>query len=160
MFEDTIDLAARCSQEEAFGHVARGFFENHGLWDPSVKSMRKTSAGAIAAGTTGLEGRRFGLWSIRSEFEITAFEPDRRFGFRTTTGPMLEEADWTFEPRDGGSSVHVRLRLTPLSVGLRLMAPLMRPILAANVRSNAKRMQVALDAAGSGPSRQAAGAIS
>jgi hypothetical protein len=42
--------------------------------------------------------------------------PDRRFGFRMTSGPMLEEADWTIEPHDEGSAVDIRFRSTPRSV--------------------------------------------
>jgi hypothetical protein len=151
MFEWTIDLAVRCSPNEAFEHVARGFFEHHALWDPSVTSMRKTSSGPLASGTKGVEGRRFGPWSIVSEFEITAFEPDRRFGFRTTSGPMLEASDWAIEPREGGSMVSIRLRLTPVSAGMRLMVPLMRPVFNRNVQRNLERMRASLDALGEGP---------
>jgi hypothetical protein len=150
MFEWTIDLSVRCTPAEAFDHVGRGFFEHHPFWDPSVTSMRKTTSGPVAPGTKGLEGRRFGPWSIVSEFEITAFEPDRRFGFQTTSGPMLEESDWTIEQGDDGSAVSIRLRLTPRSAGLRVMAPLMRPLFDRNVRRNVQRMRASLDALGNG----------
>jgi hypothetical protein len=145
MFESTIDLVVGCTPHDAFDHLARGFFEHHQLWDPSVTSMRKTSPGPIGTGTTGLEGRRFGPWAISSEFEVTAFEPGRRFGFRTTTGPMLEAGEWTIEPHERGSAIHVALRLSPRSAGMRLLAPLLTPVFRANVRHNSERMRAALD---------------
>jgi hypothetical protein len=157
MIERTIDLAVQCTPDMAFEHIARGFFEHHALWDPSVKSMRKTTPGPIAAGTRGLEGRRFGPWSIESEFEVVAFDPDRRFGFRTTTGPMLEEADWTIDRRDRGSAIRMHLRLTPQSAGLRLLSPLMRPFIAANVRRNTRLMRAALDVIGGDGTKPLAG---
>jgi hypothetical protein len=145
MFQATIDLVVGCTPKDAFDHLARGFFEHHRLWDPSVTSMRKTSTGPIGAGTTGLEGRRFGPWAIASEFEVTTFEPDRRFGFRTTTGPMLEAGEWTIEPHERGSAIHVALRLSPRSVLMRALAPLLTPVFRANVRKNSERMRAALE---------------
>ena len=53
MFESTQDVAVRCTPTQAFDHVARGFFEHHGLWDPTVISMQKTSEGPIGLGTGG-----------------------------------------------------------------------------------------------------------
>lgn len=34
VFESTMDIAVQCTPTQAFDHVARGFFEHHGLWDP------------------------------------------------------------------------------------------------------------------------------
>ena len=148
MFEWTIDLPVRSDPAAVFDHVGHGVFEHHQLWDPSVMSMRKTTPGPIAVGTTGEERRRFGPWSIVSDIVITAFEPDRRFGFRTTSGPMLEESDWTIEASGDGSTVAIRLRLTPVSRGMRLMAPLMRPVLDRNVGRNVQRIRALLDGLG------------
>jgi len=148
MFESVSDVAVRCTPTQAFDHVARGFFEHHGVWDPSVTSMEKISSGPVGLDTRGLEGRRFGPWHMVSEFRVTAFEPDRRFGFATTGGPMVEELDVTIEGRPDGSWLRIHLRLTPSSLGLRILEPLIRPSLSGNVRANTERMRTALNAEG------------
>ena len=61
MFESTQDVAVRCTPTQAFDHVARGFFEHHGLWDPTVISMQKTSEGPIGLGASGLEDAASGV---------------------------------------------------------------------------------------------------
>ena len=146
MFETLVDLDVHSTPTAAFDHIARGFFDHHGIWDPSVTSMVKTSDGPVGPGTTGREGRRFGPWSIASEFRVTEFEPSRRFAFRTTKGPMIEDVKWTIDDRPDGATVRMHLRLIPAALALRLLEPVMRPVLARNARSNAARMKAALDA--------------
>jgi hypothetical protein len=145
MFEHESVLRVTCSPSAAFDHIARGFFEHHGIWDPTVKGMEKTSTGPMGAGTTGVERRQMGPWAIASEFEITAFQPDTAFGFRTLDGPMIEEAHWAIAPEGAGTSVHQRLKLTPASPVLRAIEPVMRPMFARNVRVNTGRLRAALN---------------
>jgi len=145
MFESVMHLDIRPTPQAAFDHIARGFFEHHGLWDPSVTSMTNTTGGPVRVVLVGLEGRRFGPWSITSEIEVTAFEPDRRFGFRTINGPMIEDVEMTIEPRRGGSSLAMRLRLTPATLMLRVLEPLIKLGIARNVDRNNARMRAALD---------------
>lgn len=154
MFEQTNVLAVRCDPTAAFDHIARGFFEHHGLWDPSVTGMSKTSDGAMRAGTAGIERRRFGPLSVVSEIVVTSYEPDGRFGFRTTKGPMSEQVDFVIEASATGSSVRQHLRLIPEALPLRIMEPLMRPILARNVARNTERLRAALEAAAIDPRMQ------
>ncbi|HEX9043529.1 MAG TPA: SRPBCC family protein [Candidatus Limnocylindrales bacterium] len=153
MFDSVTTIDSRSDQSAAFEHIARGFFEHHGIWDPSVVSMTKTSDGPVGPGTTGLEGRRFGPSRIVSEIVVTAFEPDRRFGFETTKGPMSERLDCLIEARPGGSRVRLHIRLAGVALPLRIMEPLMRPMFARNLRANTERMRLALDAAASGGSQ-------
>lgn len=151
MFEMAVDLVVDCTPGEAFEHIAVGFFEHHRLWDPSVTSMERTSLGPIGVGTTGIEGRRFGPWSVASSFEVTEFEPDRRFGFRTTTGSMIEEGDWAIAPHESGSAVHVHFRLRPQARPLRLIAPFLTPLFRSSARRNTERLRAALDSLGGRP---------
>ncbi|HYL40730.1 MAG TPA: SRPBCC family protein [Candidatus Binatus sp.] len=146
MFEFSTDLDVRCTAAQAFDHVARGFFEHHGLWDPTVISMRKTSDGPVGVGTTGIEERRFGRSRQKAAFKVTEFEPDRRFAWESTSGPAHQQADLTIEERPGGARVHVHVRLTPASLGARLTMPLMRSMLDRNLRAHTEGMRKALDA--------------
>ena len=116
MFESTMDIAVQCTPTQAFDHVARGFFEHHGLWDPTVTSMQKTSEGPIGLGTRALEERRFGRSLVKSEIQVTAFEPERRFGYATTSGPMRQLAEISIEEHPGGAKLRVHIRLNPASL--------------------------------------------
>jgi hypothetical protein len=147
MFETVMDLEVTSTPTQTFDHIARGFFEHHSLWDPSVTSMTKSSDGPVGVGTRGLEHRRLGPWSITSQVEVTEFEPVRRFGFRTTSGPMGEGMDVTIEERVGGSSVRMHLRLSPNALMLRLLEPVMRPLFARNVRRNGALLVAAVNGA-------------
>jgi hypothetical protein len=150
VFEYSTDLNVQCTPAQAFDHVARGFFEHHGLWDPTVISMRKTSDGPVGVGTTGIEERRFGGSRQKNAFKVTAFEPDRRFAYESTSGPAHQQADMTIEERPGGARVHVHVRLTPTSLGTRLFMPLMRSMLDRNLQAHAEGMRHALDAEAGG----------
>ena len=149
MFEYSTDLDVRCTAAQAFDHVARGFFEHHGLWDPTVVSMRKTSDGPVGLGTTGLEERRIGRTRSKATFKVTEFEPDHRFAWESTSGPMRQQADLTIEERPEGARVHAHVRLVPASLGARLTEPLMRSMLDRNLQAHMEGMRQALDAEGS-----------
>ena len=146
MYATTVVLDVRCDARRTFDHIARGFFANHSRWDPAVKEMIRDDDGPVGLGTSGREVRLFGPSQIVSAVRVTAFEPDRRFAFRTTSGPMLEAVDWTIEPTATGSRVTMALAFTPMAPYLRVTAPLIRPMIARNVRGNSERLQVALDA--------------
>jgi hypothetical protein len=146
VFETTMDIVVRRTPTQAFDHVARGFFEHHGLWDSTVTSMQKTSEGPVGLGTTGLEERRFGRSLVKSEIQVTAFEPDRRFGYATTSGPMRQQAEIAIEEHDGGARLRVHIRLVPASLSTRVLEPLFRPTVARNIRDHVERMRIAIDA--------------
>ena len=150
MFEFSTDLDVRCTPAQAFDHVARGFFEHHGLWDPTVISMRKTSDGPVGVGTTGIEERRFGRSRQKAAFKVTEFEPDRRFAWESTSGPAHQQADLTIEGRPGGARVHAHVRLVPASLGARLIMSLMRSMLDRNLRAHTEGLRKALDAEAGG----------
>ena len=150
MFRAMTTIDVRSTPAQAFDHIARQFFEHHSLWDPSVKSMTKTTEGPVSLGTAGVERRRFGFWPIVSHIRVAAFEPDRRFAFETTDGPMVEQVEWEILGRNGGSAVSVDIRLTPASTSMRALEGVMRPMIARNVRGNVARMKAALDRAAAG----------
>ncbi len=145
MYATTVVLDVRCDAQQAFDHIARGFFENHSRWDPAVIEMIRDDSDPVGLGTTGREVRSVPGTRVVSAVRVTTFEPDRRFGFRTTSGPMLEEADWTVDATPTGARVTMALAFTPLSRSMRLMAPLMRRLIPRNVRANSEHLRAALD---------------
>lgn len=113
--------------------------------------MQKTSDGPIGLGTRGLEERRFGRSLVKSEIRVTAFEPDRRFGFATTSGPMRQQAEISIEEHPGGAKLRVHIRLIPASLSTKVLEPLFRPRVARNIRDDVERMRIALDAESTEP---------
>jgi Polyketide cyclase / dehydrase and lipid transport len=145
MYATTVVLDVRCDAQHAFDHIARGFFQNHSRWDPAVLEMIRDDDGPVGLGTTGREVRKVPGSRVVSAVRVTTFEPDRRFAFRTTSGPMLEAVDWTVEATAAGSRVTMALAFTPLTMPMRIMAPLLRRQIPRNVRANAERLRAALD---------------
>ncbi len=146
LYATTVVLDVRCDARHAFDHIARRFFVNHSRWDPAVKEMIRDDEAPVGLGTTGREVRSYGGYQIVSEIRVTAFEPEQRFAFRTTSGPLREEVDLSIAASPTGSRVTMALAFTPVAAYLRLVAPLLRLMIAGNVRANSERLRDALSA--------------
>ena len=59
----------------------------------------------MGVGATYIDGGQ--LWGRRIEetLVVTAYEPDRKFGVKTTSGPIRGEGEYTFEPVEGGTKI-------------------------------------------------------
>jgi uncharacterized membrane protein len=89
--------------EEVFAFA--GNVENNPQWQSGVLEARITSEGPMGVGTTyryvnQLLGRR-----IETDGEITEYEPNRKYSFKSTSGPFPIEGGFTFEAADGGTKV-------------------------------------------------------
>lgn len=78
---------------EVFAFVADG--ENAMRWRPGVLDVARQSGEGVGAvyrqGVKGPGGRR-----IAADYEITAFEPDRRIAFRAIAGPVRPTGEYGF----------------------------------------------------------------
>jgi uncharacterized protein YndB with AHSA1/START domain len=85
---------------EVFAFVADG--EKCPQWRPGVLDIKRVSGDGLgttyAQGVKGPMGRR-----IAADYTITAYEPDRRLEFQTTTGPARPHGRYDLEPVDGGT---------------------------------------------------------
>ena len=117
---------------EVFAFLAEG--ENDPRWRAGVIDVRRKSGhgkGAIyEQGVKGPFGRR-----VPADYEVTAYEPDRRIGFRAIAGPVRPEGSYELEPHDGGTRVTFALRCSP-----RGMAKLMAPMVARTMRSEVAQL--------------------
>jgi uncharacterized protein YndB with AHSA1/START domain len=81
------------------------------LWRPGVLDVALASGSGPALGATyrqgvrGPSGRR-----IDADYEVTAFEPDRRLAFRAIAGPVRPEGEFELEPIGNGTALTFRLR--------------------------------------------------
>lgn len=82
--------------------------------------------GTLASGSSPGDGRRLGgtfrtighLMGHRtqSSFEITDFEADRRYGFRSLSGPLHLNTLFTLELQNGRTLLHVSTQATPANL--------------------------------------------
>lgn len=86
--------------DEVFTFVADGL--NGPQWRPGVLDVARLSGSGLGAvytqGVKGPGGRR-----IAADYEITAYEPNRRIRFRAIAGPVRPTGEFRFEPVEGGT---------------------------------------------------------
>jgi len=91
---------------EVFAFVADG--ENAMRWRPGVLDVSHQSGNGLGAiyrqGVRGPGGRR-----IAADYEITAFEPDRRLAFRAIAGPVRPTGEYRFAAEGDGATVSLAL---------------------------------------------------
>lgn len=94
---------------EVFAFVADG--ENAMRWRPGVLDVSRESGEGLGAiyrqGVRGPGGRR-----IAADYEITAFEPDRRLAFRAIAGPVRPTGEYRFAQEGDGATVSLALDAT------------------------------------------------
>jgi uncharacterized membrane protein len=89
--------------EEVFAFAAN--IENNAQWQSGVLEAQVTSEGPIGVGTTyryvtQLLGRR-----IEADGEVTEYESNRKYSFKSTSGPFPIEGGLTCEAAEGGTKV-------------------------------------------------------
>jgi uncharacterized protein YndB with AHSA1/START domain len=94
---------------EVFAFVADG--ENARQWRPGVLDVARQSGEGLGAiyrqGVKGPGGRR-----IAADYEVTAFEPDRRIAFRAIAGPVRPTGEYEFAAAGDGTTVTLALDAT------------------------------------------------
>lgn len=102
-------VAIRRPVSEVFAFVADG--ENATRWRPGVLDVSRQSGEGLGAiyrqGVKGPGGRR-----IPADYQVTAFEPDRRIAFRAIAGPVRPTGEFRFTPDGDGTRVDFALDAT------------------------------------------------
>ena len=81
--------------------------ENDFQWQYGTLASARLSEGTSSIGTLfrsigHLVGRR-----IESTFEVTEYEPNRKYGFKSLSGPLNSQTSYTFEIASGSTKVTV-----------------------------------------------------
>jgi len=117
---------------EVFAFVADG--ENAMRWRLSVLDVSHRSGDGLGAiysqGVRGPGGRR-----IAADYEITAFEPDRRIAFRAIAGPVRPTGEYRFAPEGDGTTVSLGLDATITGWKRLLMSRAVQSTMEAEVRN-------------------------
>jgi uncharacterized membrane protein len=85
-------------------------FANDAKWQADLISSEKTSEGPVGVGTTGLIVQKVMGKEMKNEIEVTTYEAPKRFGAKTTSGPVDFELTATYEDMGGGT--HMTMHMT------------------------------------------------
>lgn len=96
------------SIEEVFAFVTE--VEKWPQWRAEVVEVKKSSGGPVGVGTTFSGVGRFLGRRLENTNEVTQYEPNRKFGFKTTAGPVSMQFTDTFESVEGGTKVSLELQ--------------------------------------------------
>ena len=100
-----------------------------------VTAARQTSPGPMRAGATFHQTNKLLIRRFQTDFVVTAYEPPRRFEYRSTTGPIRFIGHYTFAA-DGDGARFTSVDDTQLGGLLRLLAPLLQPIAQRQIETN------------------------
>ena len=84
--------------------------ENEPQWQSGVVEAHKDSEGPPAVGQPGTEVRQFLGRRMESTYEITAYEPDTKFGFKVVSGPIPMDGCYTLQSVEGGTTVTLAIQ--------------------------------------------------
>lgn len=76
-------------------------------WQSSAESA--TLAGELRTGARIRERRKFVGRDVKTELEVTAYEPPRRFDMRSRGGPVSYEIHHALEPTPNGTRLQVEV---------------------------------------------------
>jgi uncharacterized protein YndB with AHSA1/START domain len=128
---------------EVFAFLAAG--ENNERWRSGVLDIRHESGhgrGTVyEQGVKGSFGRR-----VPADYEVTAYEPDRRIGFRAIAGPVRPEGSYELTAVAGGTRVRFELHCAPRGLS-RVMSPIVAKTMRAEV-AQLDRLRAVLEAPG------------
>jgi uncharacterized membrane protein len=109
------------SVEDVFAVLSN--IENDPKYSSLVVEATKTSAGPTGVGATARLVSKFMGRRIENEWVMTEFEPNRQYGWRSTSGPVPLGGLLTFEPATGGTRVAGTVEAEPRGL-FRLIGPL------------------------------------
>jgi uncharacterized protein YndB with AHSA1/START domain len=139
-FENTVTIQRPA--EDVFAFLAD--FENIPKWNYAIEQTSKTSAGPAGVGTRYRQIRALPARSVE-DFEVTAFEPDRRLAIRGQIGPFQAVISYVLEREAGATRVVNAMELSPSHAMPKLLAPLAAPRIKAAVAQNLGQLKLVLE---------------
>jgi hypothetical protein len=137
MIDVEIRQHLRCSPDEAFAFLADA--THNPRWQRGMVSCRWQRPGPILVGSRYEQEARFLGRTIRSLFEVTEFEDGRSIRIETVESTFPIQVTRSVEPAPGGCMALATVSGAP-SGWLRLLGPLLKPMLRASVRADYRRL--------------------
>jgi hypothetical protein len=86
--------------------------ENDFQWQYGTLASTQISEGEIGIGTVFRTLGHFMGQRIESLYEVTEFEPNKRYGFKSRSGPMDLHTLYTFEVMGGCTKINISTRIS------------------------------------------------
>ncbi len=87
--------------------------ENDFQWQYGTLASTQLSEGEIGVGTLFRSVGHFMGRRIESTYEVTEFEPNKRYGFKSLSGPMDSHTLYTFEVTKGSTTINIASQASP-----------------------------------------------
>lgn len=129
--------------EDVFEFVAVNHFRNHPRWDSNIVELTPMQSGPVAVGSTARVQRRKG--ADNEVLEVVEFEPPRHFGTRDNIGPFLLRVTCLFQPVEPRTSRLTLIADTTVAGPMRIVAPLLRPLFARQMRKSLRRIKTLVE---------------
>jgi len=86
--------------------------ENDFQWQYGTLKSAQISEGGIKVGTFFRSIGHFMGHRIQGTFEVTEYEPNKKYGFKSLSGPLHSQTLYTFELAGGGTKVNISTQAT------------------------------------------------
>ena len=90
--------------------------ENDFQWQYGTLKSAQISEGSIGVGTFFRSIGHFMGRRIEGSFEVTEYEPNKKYGFKSLSGPLHSQTSYTFELAGGGTKVNVSTQASATNV--------------------------------------------
>jgi len=90
--------------------------ENDFQWQYGILKSAQTSEGSIGVGTFFRSIGHFMGRRIEGTFEVTEYEPNQRYGFKSLSGPLHSQTLYTFELVGGGTKVNISMQASAINL--------------------------------------------
>lgn len=120
-------------------------FRSHKKFSRIHKDSKQVTKGSVGIGTELYSKVVFLGRRIETSSEVTAFEPNRQFAFKSTSGPVPAEVEYSFEELDGQTEVRLVYDVQPGSF-FRLGEHYLRPRIEEEVSASMQQLKKMLEA--------------
>lgn len=111
MFKVEISTVINRPVDEVFAFITDA--SNNTKYQEGLIESRLETPGPIGVGSQATDVRKFLGRQIESKMEVTVFEPGKRFGLKSVSGPIPFELLHTFEPVEGGTKINLAAQAEP-----------------------------------------------
>jgi Polyketide cyclase / dehydrase and lipid transport len=87
--------------------------ENDFQWQYGTLASTQLSKGEMGIGTLFRTIGHFMGRRVESTYEVTQFEPNKKFGFKSLSGPMHSHTLYTFEVINGSTRMNIATQASP-----------------------------------------------
>ncbi len=127
---------------EVFKFVSN--FRSHKKFSRTFKDSKQVTKGTVGIGTELYSKEVFLGRSIETSSEVTAFDPNKQFAFRSKSGPFPAEVEYRFEEVGGQTKVRLIYDVDPGSF-FRLGEHYLRPRIEEEVSFSMQQLKKVLE---------------